>query len=90
VVALQPTEPRESPKKPRYAAWVVGSVGLALGVGFGVLAGAGQVTYDGCQTSGCSSSTMSTLRVERAVAWTVFGVGVAALITSTVLFAVKF
>jgi hypothetical protein len=76
--------------KPRIAAWAIGGVGIALVGAFGVVAGVGQATYGGCPSKGCSASTLGTLRVERAVAWTALGVGAVALVASTALFTIKF
>jgi len=87
-----PVAPREKPVEivrtsPPYAAWIFGGVALAAGIGFGVLAGTGQATYDECQSNGCSAGTMDGLRTERVVTWVIAGVGVAAAVTSIVLFA---
>jgi hypothetical protein len=83
-----PPPPLEA--KPRIAAWAIGGVGIALVGAFGVVAGVGQATYGGCPSKGCSASTLGTLRVERAVAWTALGVGAVALVASTALFTIKF
>jgi hypothetical protein len=88
----RPPKPSPLPveAKARVSAWVVGGVGLAFVGAFGVVTAVGQTTYGGCPSAGCSASTLGTLRVERAVAWTALGVGAATLVASTALFTIKF
>jgi hypothetical protein len=64
--------------------YVLGGIGVASLAVFAALAITGQSTFDQCaQSHACSQSQKDSLSLERAVAWSMFGVGVVALGAAT-------
>jgi hypothetical protein len=55
--------------------WILGAVGVAGVGGFAALAAAGSNSYASCVTSPCSSSTKSSLDLDRGLAWASLTVG---------------
>jgi hypothetical protein len=65
-------------------AYILGGTGVAALAVFTLLAVAGENTYDQCaQSHACSPSQKDSLGLERGIAWTAFGVGVACLGVAT-------
>jgi hypothetical protein len=78
-----------APRRSHATTWILGGIGIAAVGAFGVLAGVGQVGYDGCVTSRCSSSAIDTLSIERGTAWAALGVGVVSLSIAAILYFVR-
>lgn len=83
---IAPTTEVAAEHRASTAVWIFGAVGIAGVVGFGTLGLLGQHTYDDCRDHGCDSSTTSRLKLERTLAWTSLGVGVASLATAGILY----